>query len=251
MSFFSNAGCITFVALKVSITMKNQITVIAFDADDTLWVNEPYFRETEEQFAGLLEDFMPHHSILAELYKTEIANLPLYGYGIKGFMLSMIETALRITSGKIDPIIMTRAIELGQEMLNKPVELLDGVEEVLKALHGKYRLVVATKGDLLDQQRKLTKSGLDHYFHHIEIMSDKQEKDYQKLIKHLDCKPEEFLMLGNSLKSDVLPVLNIGGHAVHIPYHTTWVHESIDHTIEHPNFYQMESLSEVLSKLIE
>jgi putative hydrolase of the HAD superfamily len=231
--------------------MKNQITVIAFDADDTLWVNEPYFRETEEQFAGLLEDFMPHHSILAELYKTEIANLPLYGYGIKGFMLSMIETALRITSGKIDPIIMTRAIELGQEMLNKPVELLDGVEEVLKALHGKYRLVVATKGDLLDQQRKLTKSGLDHYFHHIEIMSDKQEKDYQKLIKHLDCKPEEFLMLGNSLKSDVLPVLNIGGHAVHIPYHTTWVHESIDHTIEHPNFYQMESLSEVLSKLIE
>lgn len=231
--------------------MKNQITVIAFDADDTLWVNEPYFRETEEQFAGLLEDFMPHHSILAELYKTEIANLPLYGYGIKGFMLSMIETALRITSGKIDPIIMNRAIELGQGMLNKPVVLLDGVEEVLKALYGKYRLVVATKGDLLDQQRKLTKSGLDHYFHHIEIMSDKQEKDYQKLIKHLDCKPEEFLMLGNSLKSDVLPVLNIGGHAVHIPFHTTWVHEHIDHTIEHANFYQMESLSEVLPKLIE
>ena len=231
--------------------MKNQITVIAFDADDTLWVNEPYFRETEEQFAGLLEDFMPHHSILAELYKTEIANLPLYGYGIKGFVLSMIETVLRITEGKIDPIVISKAITLGQEMLNKPVELLDGVEEVLKALHGKYRLVVATKGDLLDQQRKLTKSGLDHYFHHIEIMSDKQEKDYQKLIKHLDCKPEEFLMLGNSLKSDVLPVLNIGGHAVHIPFHTTWVHESIDHTIEHVNFYQMESLSEILPKLIE
>ncbi|MGN8059204.1 HAD family hydrolase [Pedobacter sp. 22163] len=231
--------------------MKNQITVIAFDADDTLWVNEPYFRETEEQFAGLLEDFMPHHSILAELYKTEIANLPLYGYGIKGFVLSMIETVLRITEGKIAPVVISKAITLGQEMLNKPVELLDGVEEVLKALHGKYRLVVATKGDLLDQQRKLTKSGLDHYFHHIEIMSDKQEKDYQKLIKHLDCKPEEFLMLGNSLKSDILPVLNIGGHAVHIPFHTTWVHESIDHTIEHANFYQMESLSEVLPKLIE
>ncbi|WP_426327852.1 HAD family hydrolase [Pedobacter sp. R-06] len=231
--------------------MKNQITVIAFDADDTLWVNEPYFRETEEQFAGLLEDFMPHHSILAELYKTEIANLPLYGYGIKGFVLSMIETVLRITEGKIDPIVISKAITLGQEMLNKPVELLDGVEDVLKALHGKYRLVVATKGDLLDQQRKLTKSGLDHYFHHIEIMSDKQEKDYQKLIKHLDCKPEEFLMLGNSLKSDVLPVLNIGGHAVHIPFHTTWVHESIDHNIEHVNFYQMESLSEILPKLIE
>jgi len=231
--------------------MKNKITVIAFDADDTLWVNEPYFRETEERFADLLEDFVPRHSIMAELYKTEMANLPLYGYGIKGFMLSMTETAMRITMGKIDPIIVEKILDLGKEMLNKPVELLDGVEEVLKALHGKYRLVVATKGDLLDQQRKLTKSGLDHYFHHIEIMSDKQEKDYQKLIRHLDCKAEEFLMLGNSLKSDVLPVLNIGGHAVHIPYHTTWVHESIDHTIEHPNFYEMESLAEVLPKLIE
>jgi len=231
--------------------MKNQITVIAFDADDTLWVNEPYFRETEEQFAGLLEDFMPRHSILAELYKTEIANLPLYGYGIKGFVLSMMETVLNITLGKIDPIIMGKAIELGKEMLNKPVVLLEGVEDVLKTLHGQYRLVVATKGDLLDQQRKLTKSGLDHYFHHIEIMSDKQESDYRKLLKHLDCKPEEFLMLGNSLKSDVLPVLNIGGHAVHIPFQTTWIHESIEHTIEHENFYQMESLSEVLPKLIE
>ena len=231
--------------------MNNQITVIAFDADDTLWVNEPYFRETEDKFAALFEDFMPRHSIIAELYKTEIANLPLYGYGIKGFMLSMIETLLRITAGKHDPKVVVQVIELGQEMLNKPIELLDGVEEVLKALYGKYKLVVATKGDLLDQQRKLTKSGLDHYFHHIEIMSDKQEKDYQKLMKHLDCQPESFLMLGNSLKSDVLPVLNIGGHAVHIPYHTTWVHESIDHTIAHPNFYEMESLSEVLVKLIE
>ncbi|MFD2582437.1 HAD family hydrolase [Pedobacter vanadiisoli] len=230
--------------------MKNKITVIAFDADDTLWVNEPYFRETEERFADLLEDFMPRHSIMAELYKTEVANLPLYGYGIKGFMLSMIQTAMQVTMGKIDPIIVEKVLELGKEMLNKPIELLDGVEEVLKALHGKYRLVVATKGDLLDQQRKLTKSGLDHYFHHIEIMSDKQEKDYQKLIRHLDCKPEEFMMLGNSLKSDILPVLNIGGHAVHIPYHTTWIHESIDHTIEHPNFYEVESLAGVLPQLI-
>ncbi|WP_343523990.1 HAD family hydrolase [Pedobacter sp.] len=230
--------------------MKNKITIIAFDADDTLWVNEPYFRETEERFADLLEDFMPRHSIMAALYQTEVANLSLYGYGIKGFMLSMIETAMQITTGKIDPIIVEKVLELGKEMLNKPIELLDGVEEVLKALHGKYRLVVATKGDLLDQQRKLTKSGFDHYFHHIEIMSDKQEKDYQKLIRHLDCKPEEFMMLGNSLKSDILPVLNIGGHAVHIPYHTTWIHESIDHTIEHPNFYEVESLAGVLPQLI-
>lgn len=229
--------------------MNNKISVIAFDADDTLWVNEPYFRETEALFAGLLEDFLPHHSIVAELYKTEIANLPLYGYGIKGFMLSMIETILRITEGKVNTEVINKAIELGQEMLNKPIELLDGVEDVLKALQGSYKLVVATKGDLLDQQRKLTKSGLDHYFHHIEIMSDKQPSDYKKLLKHLDCKPEEFLMLGNSLKSDVLPVLEIGGNAIHIPYHTTWVHEHVEHTIEHDNFYQMETLSDVLSKL--
>jgi putative hydrolase of the HAD superfamily len=230
--------------------MIDNISVIAFDADDTLWVNEPYFRETEEQFASLLEDFLPRHSIVAELYQTEIANLPLYGYGIKGFMLSMIETVLRITQGKVDAAIINKVISLGQEMLNKPIELLDGVEEVLKALHGKYRLVVATKGDLLDQERKLKKSGLDHYFHHIEIMSDKQEKDYQKLLKHLDCRPESFLMLGNSLKSDVLPVMNIGGHAVHVPYHTTWIHEHIDHTIEHPNFYEVKTLAEVLPQLI-
>ncbi len=230
--------------------MNNKITVVAFDADDTLWVNEPYFRQTEHQFAGLLEDFMPHHSIVSELCKTEIANLPLYGYGIKGFMLSMIETILKVSDGKANPEVINMAIQLGQEMLNKPIELLDGVEDVLKSLYGKYRLVVATKGDLLDQQRKLTKSGLDHYFHHIEIMSDKQEKDYLKLLKHLDCKPEEFLMLGNSLKSDILPVLAIGGHAAHIPYHTTWAHETIDHHIEHPHFYQMTSLSEVLPKLI-
>ncbi|KQS41745.1 HAD family hydrolase [Pedobacter sp. Leaf194] len=230
--------------------MNNKISVIAFDADDTLWANEPYFREAEDQFAGLLEDFLPRHSIVSELYKTEVANLPLYGYGIKGFMLSMIETVLKITNGKANPEVLKKVLELGQEMLSKPVELLDGVEDVLKALNGKFRLVVATKGDLLDQQRKLTKSGLDHYFHHIEIMSDKQEQDYRKLLKHLDCKPEEFLMLGNSLKSDVLPVLAIGGHAVHIPYHTTWVHEHIDHTINHPNFYQMDSLAEVLTKLI-
>lgn len=230
--------------------MIDNIRVIAFDADDTLWVNEPYFRDTEEQFASLLEDFLPRHSIVAELYQTEIANLPLYGYGIKGFMLSMIETVLRITQGKADAEIINRVITLGQEMLNKPIELLDGVEDVLKALHGKYRLVVATKGDLLDQERKLKKSGLDHYFHHIEIMSDKQEKDYEKLLKHLDCPAEAFLMLGNSLKSDVLPVLNIGGHAVHIPYHTTWVHEHIEHTIEHPNFYELKRLAEVLPQLI-
>lgn len=226
------------------------IQVIAFDADDTLWVNEPYFQETEQQFCALLEDYLPMHSTSQELFKTEMANLPLYGYGIKAFMLCMIETIIRVTNNTASPELIMKAIETGKEMLNKPVELLEGVEDVLKALKGKYRLVVATKGDLLDQERKLLKSGLSHYFHHIEIMSDKQEKDYQKLIRHLDCKPEEFLMIGNSLKSDVMPVLAIGGHAVHIPYHVTWTHEKVDHSVEHAQFRQLNTISDILPVLL-
>lgn len=227
----------------------NDIKVIAFDADDTLWVNEPYFREAEEKFCLLLEDYLPIHSVNVELFKTEIKNLPLYGYGVKGFMLSMIETILTITEGTANIKLIDKAIEYGKELLEKPIELLDGVEAVLESLKGDYRLVVATKGDLLDQERKLQKSGLETYFHHIEIMSDKQEKDYRKLLKHLDCRPENFLMIGNSLKSDVLPVLQIGGHAVHVPFHTTWAHEMIEHRVEHENFTSVESIEQVLPLL--
>lgn len=230
--------------------MINHISVIAFDADDTLWVNEPYFQETEARFCSLLEDYLPHHTVSQELFKTEMANLSLYGYGIKSFMLCMIETILRVSENTAPPEAIQKVIQYGQEMLNKPIELLDGIEGVLKELSGKYRLVVATKGDLLDQERKLKKSGLEHYFHHIEIMSDKKESDYTKLLKHLDCRPEEFLMIGNSLKSDVMPVLAIGGHAVHIPFHTTWVHEHVDTTIEDPRFYQFTTVSELLPELI-
>lgn len=226
------------------------IKVIAFDADDTLWVNEPYFRETEDQFCSLLEDYLPHHNIMQELFKTEMDNLSLYGYGIKGFMLSMIETALRVTNNNLDQTILQKIIALGKDMLEKPIELLDGVEEVLQQLQGKYKLVVATKGDLLDQERKLKKSGIDHYFHHIEIMSDKQEADFAKLIKHLDIRPDEFLMLGNSLKSDVLPVLAIGGHGVHIPYHITWEHEKTEVQIDAPNFKQIKNIKDILAYLL-
>ena len=226
------------------------IKVIAFDADDTLWVNEPYFRDTENKFCSLLEDYLPQHTILQELFKTEMDNLALYGYGIKGFMLCMIETALRITNNKLDNAILNHIIDLGKEMLEKPIELLDGVETVLQELKGKYKLVVATKGDLLDQERKLKKSGIEHYFHHIEIMSDKQEADFTKLIKHLDIQPGEFLMLGNSLKSDMLPVLAIGGHGVHIPYHITWEHEKVEHHIDHPQFRQIENITGILPFLV-
>ena len=230
--------------------MKNRISVIAFDADDTLWVNEPFFRESEEKFSRLLAAYESESQVMTILFETEIRNLALYGYGIKGFMLSMIETILTVTEHKATPELFERALAIGKEMFDKPVELLPGVEEVLKKLYGKYRLVVATKGDLLDQERKLKKSGLHHYFHHIEIMSDKQESDYEKLVKHLDCPVNEFLMIGNSLKSDVLPVLAIGGNAIHIPFHTTWLHEHVEDEIVHNNFYQMTALADILPNLI-
>ncbi|MDF2157071.1 HAD family hydrolase [Algoriphagus sp. CAU 1675] len=220
------------------------IKVIAFDADDTLWVNEPFFREAEEKFASLLEDFMPTHACIKELYRTEIGNLNLYGYGIKGFMLSMIETAMRITDQKIPISVVEKVIAIGREMLEKPVELLPGVEAVLKSLNGDFRMVMATKGDLLDQERKLKKSGLEKYFHHIEIMSEKRVPDYQKLMLHLDVIPGEFVMMGNSLKSDILPVLELGGHGIHIPFHITWEHEQVEHEIRHEFFYQVEHISE-------
>ena len=223
------------------------IRVVAFDADDTLWINETYFREAEEKFASLLEDFLPQHAIMKELYRTEIGNLSLYGYGIKGFMLSMIETALRISGEKMPIALVEKIIQIGQEMLGKPVDLLPGVREVLESLQGKYRIVLATKGDLVDQERKLQKSGLEGFFHHIEIMSEKRNSDYEKLIGHLDIQASEFVMIGNSLKSDILPVLELGGYGIHVPFHTTWIHEQVDHEVKHERFFTAEHLEEAAS----
>ena len=223
------------------------IRVIAFDADDTLWINETYFREAEEKFASLLEDFLPQHAIMKELYRTEITNLSLYGYGIKGFMLSMIETALRISGEKMPIALVEKIIQIGQEMLGKPVDLLPGVREVLESLQGKYRIVLATKGDLVDQERKLQKSGLEGFFHHIDIMSEKRTSDYEKLIGHLDIQASEFVMIGNSLKSDILPVLELGGYGIHVPFHTTWVHEQVDHEVKHERFFTAAHLEEAAS----
>ncbi|WP_462266265.1 HAD family hydrolase [Mucilaginibacter sp.] len=222
------------------------IKVIAFDADDTLWVNEPYFRRTETEFCRLMSPYMPQASLERELFKIEIANLPLYGYGVKGFMLSMIETAMQVSGHTVGADTIAQILKLGKQLLDEPIELLDGVKEVLQALHSRFRLVVATKGDLLDQERKLRKSGLGHFFHHIEVMSEKDEANYQKLIRHLDIQPEELLMIGNSLKSDVLPVLNLGGYAIHIPYHITWMHEQIEDQIENEKFRSFAHIREIM-----
>ncbi len=226
------------------------IKVIGFDADDTLWVNETYFREAEQEFAKLLFNYETQNKIDQELYKKEIENLKYYGYGVKGFVLSMIECALELSNYQLNPKIIEQIISIGKDMLSKPIDLLDGVEEVLQSLQGKYRLIVATKGDLLDQEKKLEKSNLSKYFHHVEVMSDKKEKDYKKLISHLDIAPSEFLMIGNSLKSDILPLVKIGAMAIHVPFHTTWIHEQVSETISSKlAYYSCLNIKEVLSLL--
>ncbi len=225
------------------------VKVIGFDADDTLWVNETYFREAEETFASLLDGFETKNKIDQELFKMEMKNLELYGYGIKGFMLSMVESALELSNNTVSQATITELLNLGKKMISHPVELLEGVKEVLDGLGDKYRLIVLTKGDLLDQERKIERSGLSKYFHHIEVLSDKKEENYLNLLSHLEINVKEFLMIGNSLKSDVLPLLNIGAQAVHVPFHTTWKHEEV--TVEDNDFkyLKINKLSDILKHL--
>ncbi|QIA08886.1 HAD family hydrolase [Draconibacterium halophilum] len=226
--------------------MKTNFKVIAFDADDTLWVNETFFRETEEKFCALLSDFSTSDEIMEVLYVTEIQNLEKYGYGTKGFVLSMVETALKITGNKVPQEIIEQIIELGKTQINQPVELLDGVIETLEYLQQKgFKLIVATKGDLLDQERKLQKSKLEKYFHHVEVMSNKKPADYQKLIKHLEIAPQGFLMIGNSYKSDIEPVLQLGGFGIHIPFHITWIHEQVEEVEDHQNWTKLTNIAEI------
>ena len=229
--------------------MFSTIKVIAFDADDTLWVNEPYFRTAEKAFCELLKEYVPEEECNELLYKFEMQNLPLYGYGIKPFVLSLIEAAITISKKQIPLEIVSEIIAIGKKMLQMPIELIDEIETTLAHLSKKYLLVMATKGDLLDQERKLIKSGLEKYFHHIEVMSDKQPNNYQKLITHLDITPSQFLMIGNSLKSDVLPVLEIGSYAIHIPFHTTWEHEKVEEEVMHYNFKELKLASELIDLL--
>jgi len=227
-----------------------EIKIIGFDADDTLWVNEPYYREAEKEFCDILTNYISEKEAEKALYKTEMQNLDLYGYGAKGFMLSLIETAIKVSNGNISSIEILNIIAIGKKLLQKPIVLLDGVENVLKKVSKKHKLIIATKGDLLDQERKLKKSGLAKYFHHIEIMSNKNPDDYQKLLLHLEIKAEEFLMIGNSLKSDIFPVISLGGKAIHVPYHTTWIHEKIDDSQNsNKKYMEVETLSDILELL--
>ncbi len=217
--------------------------VIAFDADDTLWHNETIFQATEKQFAGLLAAYHEEKWVRDRLFATEMRNLRHFGYGIKGFTLSMIETAIELTEGKIGGAEIHRIIQWCHEMLHAPVQLLDGVRDTVEVLSRQHRLMLLTKGDLFDQESKLARSGLGDYFSDVQIVSEKNAATYAKVIARAGVLSNRFLMVGNSLRSDILPALEAGAAAVHIPYAMTWAHEHVEgHGVE---IAQIESISDL------
>lgn len=226
----------------------DKIKVIAFDADDTLWENEIFFREAEHKFSVLLAEFGDEKTITDKLFELELKNIALYGYGVKNFILSAIEAAMEVSNSTVTNSTLREIMEIGNDILRKPVVLLDDVREILPEIAKNYKIVLATKGDLLDQQRKVARSGLGDLFQHVEVMSDKKKYNYESLLKQLKVEPDEFLMIGNSLKSDVLPVLELGAKAVHIPFHTTWVHEMVsDEELKGKDFVQANSFKELIN----
>lgn len=223
----------------------NHALSIGFDADDTLWHNETIFERVHERYRALLARYHDAATVDRTLLATERRNLDLYGYGVKGFTLSAIETAIELTSGKISAEEISLLIANGQEMLAHPVELLDGVAETLTELSD-YRMLMITKGDLRDQERKLSKSGLAAHFRHIEIVSEKDSPTYATILRRHGIMPKHFLMVGNSLKSDILPVLALGGAGAHIPYHLTWALEHSEQPSPNENrFFQLASLRDL------
>lgn len=222
------------------------LRVIGLDADDTLWHNEVIFERVHERYRALLSEYHDAATVDRTLLATEKRNLDLYGYGVKGFTLSAIETAIELTRGKIRAEEIRTLIELGRDMLDHPVELLEGVAETVAALARSHRLILITKGDLRDQQRKLTKSDLATHFSFIEIVSEKDASTYASILRRQDIAPAEFLMVGNSMKSDILPVLEIGAAAAHVPYHLLWALDRVDHLPDEPGrFFQLASLREL------
>jgi len=218
--------------------------LIAFDADDTLWHNEALYVEAQDRLKQLLAPYAPPDAVQQALDTIEQRNLPTYGYGIKGFALSMIETAVLVSKGRVTAHEVQQIIGFAHAMLEAPVRLLEGARECIAELAPSYRLMLITKGDLLDQQRKIAGSGLEQYLTQVEIVSSKTDATYAAILARHAVAPSRFLMVGNSLKSDILPVLEIGGHAVYIPYHTTWNHEvPVESALTDAAYHQLESIS--------
>jgi putative hydrolase of the HAD superfamily len=224
--------------------MRNR--TIAFDADDTLWVNETIFTNTRDKFKLLIEQYTDVSQLEDRLYRTEMQNLSLFGYGIKGFTLSMIETAIDLTREQISGRDIQQIMAWCKDMLAHPVDILDAVEDTLKELREEYQLMVITKGDLFDQETKIARSGLGTLFDFVEIVSEKDEKTYSRILRKHNIPLRDFIMVGNSVKSDILPICALGGRAVYIPFHTTWAHEQVSR--EHAATFTFETL-EAISQL--
>ncbi|MGF9562757.1 HAD family hydrolase [Neorhizobium sp. JUb45] len=221
------------------------ITAIGFDADDTLWQNEQFFRSTESHFSGLLKEFAEHDIVSEKLLEAEKRNLDFYGYGIKGFVLSMIETAIEVTDGKVEARTIGEILDVGREMLRHPVETLPHVRETLEALSGHYMLVLITKGDLFDQERKLAQSGLGDFFDAVEIVSEKSATTYRRVFSRVADGPERAMMIGNSLKSDIVPAIAAGAYGVFVPHELTWILEHVEPPTDAPRFRQIAHLGEL------
>ena len=228
------------------------IKVLAFDGDDTLWHNETHFHLTQQALRELLLEHAPGADVDRRLFATEMANLGLYGYGIKSFTLSMLETAIEVTDGQIPASDLAVILGWGKRMLQEPTELLDGVTEALTEVSRRYSLMLITKGDLFDQESKLARSGLAELFSAVEILSDKTIDSYRAVISRRGIQPTEFVMVGNSLRSDVLPVVGMGARAIHIPYRLTWQHEHVgDDSLPSDGWYRLQSIRELGALLAE
>ncbi len=221
------------------------IETIAFDGDDTLWHNETLFSMTQERFRALLADHVGGDELDARLLATERENVAVYGYGVKGFTLSMIETAIEVTNGRVDGDTIYRILAFAKDQLNHPVELLSGVPETLAALATQYRLLLITKGDLFDQESKIARSGLAEVFDGIEVVAEKEPPTYQRIVRRYGIEPATLLMVGNSVKSDVLPVLAIGGQAALVEYHLTWELEHAERPHAHDGYWELPDISHV------
>ena len=230
-------------------TLKGKFDTIFFDADDTLWENEQFFRNAEAQFAELLADYTSPEGVQAMLWQKQEENIPLFGYGSKTYMIGMTDAAMELCGGHLPEKIYYGLKKIITELAYHEFQIIDGVEETLKALHGHYKLIVATKGDLTEQMSKYRASGLDKYFHHCEVMENKNEKNYLELAAKHDLQPEQILMIGNSVKSDIAPVVNIGGIAINTPHEVVWVHEMMDMP-ESDRIIVVENIREVLKYLL-
>jgi putative hydrolase of the HAD superfamily len=227
------------------------ITTIGFDADDTLWQNERFFRLTEQRFATLLADYAEPEHLAERLLETEKQALSLYGFGMKGFVLSMVETAISVTEGRVPAPIIAEILAAGRELLVYPIETLPHVEETLAALAGRFRLVMITKGDLFDQERKLAQSGLGNLFDAIEIVSDKSPETYARIFSRHGTGPAEAMMVGNSLRSDIVPAIDAGAWGIYVPHELTWAYEHVEAPEQAARFRQIEHIGELPGLLRE